>query len=429
LVESLGVACRARLAALAAELTRELAYELGGEKAWRMRHVLRAIEQVAMLTGSRHLDAAVVRQARHRLATAEAEGRAAHEHSLVLLSDHGGIELAPLIGTKAANLGEMERILGPARVPRWTAVTARALSRMLDQRVGRAGTLGAALRRALTRPNVPVGRQADDIARLWAEVELPASLRAGIVEAYQGICAETPAAPVAVRSSAFEEDSERQPWAGQFATFLGVRGEEAVIEHVRRVWASLWGPSVLARRRQMGMPPDAPVASGVVLQRMARARVSGVIFTASPAAGAKQMVLNVGLWLGEGVVSGLSEVDLVLIDRPSQPDRPLHLEYKVADKRHSVVLAPQSPNGTQVAEVSYHRRFRPALESVEIEELVVAALQLENAFRHPLDIEFAFEGADLRILQARPVPVFHASLTSPLLGQAARKGSSQGGPS
>ena len=65
---------------------------------------------------------------------------------------------------------------------------------------------------------------------------------------------------------------------------------------------------------------------------------------------------------------------------------------------------------------------------VEIEELVAAALQLENAFRHPLDIEFAFEGAHLRILQARPVPVFHASLTNSLLAQVAREGPNQGGP-
>jgi phosphoenolpyruvate synthase/pyruvate phosphate dikinase len=71
--------------------------------------------------------------------------------------------------------------------------------------------------------------------------------------------------------------------------------------------------------------------------------------------------------------------------------------------------------------------LRPALESVEIEELVAAALQLEQAFRQPLDIEFAFEGAHLRILQVRPVPVLHAVLLSPLLGQAARAASHQGG--
>lgn len=428
LVETLASVCRARLAALAAELACELARELGADEAWRIRHVLRALEQVTGLTGSCDLDGAVASQARHLLAAAEAERRAAVEHSLVISDGEGGVELAPLIGTKAANLGEMGRILGSRTVPRWAAVADLALQRALDQPAGREGTLGVAMRRVLTCPNTPLERQAEDIARLWAEVELPAGVRAAIVEAYQRICAETPASPVAVRSSAFEEDSEQQPWAGQFATFLGVSGEDAVVEHVRRVWASLWSKSVLARRQQLGMSPETQTRSGVVLQRMVEARVSGVIFTASPAARARQMVLNVGLGLGEGVVSGLAEVDLVLIDRPSQPDRPLELEYKAADKRHQVVLAPESPRGTRVADVAYHRRFRPALESVEIEELVAAALQLEHAFRQPLDIEFAFEGADLRILQARPVPVFHAALSSPLLGQAVRAGSHQGGP-
>ena len=135
-----------------------------------------------------------------------------------------------------------------------------------------------------------------------------------------------------------------------------------------------------------------------------------------------------GLGLGEGIVSGLSEVDLVLIDRPSRPDVSLDVAYKVADKRHQVVLDPAAPKGTCIADVSYHRRFRPALESVEIEELVAAALQLERTFRHPLDIEFAFEDAHLRILQARPVPVFHSALSSPLLARAARERDNQGGP-
>jgi pyruvate,water dikinase len=198
---------------------------------------------------------------------------------------------------------------------------------------------------------------------------------------------------------------------------------------VRRAWAALWSEPVVACRQQLGSRRGDEVGGGVVLQRMVPARASGVLFTASPAANAGQMVLNVGLGLGEGVVSGLTEVDLVIIERPRLPTDPLDLDYKVADKRHRVVLAPESSQRTQVTSVPYHQRLRPALEFVEIQELVAAALQLEAALHHPLDVEFALEGAEFHVLQVRPVPVFHASLASPVLRRAAAAPPAQGDPS
>ena len=423
-----GTAFRLRLQKLQRELLDDLNRDLQGGQAWRIRHSLHALEQTASVIGESCAADGVVGRARQALATAEATQLASTELRLYVSDASGGLELAPLIGTKAAHLGEIARILGPGGVPRWAAVTNEALQRTLGQSIARAGTLGAAIREVMARPQITPGDKADHILRLWSQVPLPDSVHAAIIEAYRWICADEADTPVAVRSSAFEEDSERQPWAGQFVTFLGVHGEDSVVEHVRRTWAALWSRSVLVRRQQLGLGPQVQAASGVVLQRMVEARSSGVLFTASPAARAGQMVLNVGLGLGEGVVSGVAEVDLVVIERPRGPECSLELDYKVADKRHRVVLTAKM-QGTRVAPVPYHQRLRPALEFIEIQQLVAAALALEQVLRHPLDIEFALEGAQLRILQARPVPVFHASLSSPLLIQAAHRLSDIGEPS
>ncbi len=408
------------------ELSEELTTELERGAMGTARHVLQALTQTAALTGHDEATCAIVTRARQTLSAMVADRLEPLTSQRVLRDDAGGVELAPLIGAKAANLGEVRRILGDGKVPRWAAITARALEQTLEQALGRRGTLGTAIRQVLTHPNLPERTKAEGIQRLWSRARLPTGVRAAILDGCRYILAGDPECALAVRSSAFEEDTEQEAWAGQFATFLGVRGEDAVLDHVRRAWAGLWSAAVLERRQRQGVDPTEPLASGLVLQRLVDARVSGVLFTASPAAPPSKMVLNAGLGLGEGVVSGLSEVDLVLIDRPRTKPGTLKLDYKVADKRHRVTLAAGTSRRTRVSEVPYHQRLRPALEFVEIEELVATAQKLETALRHPLDIEFAFEGSHLHILQVRPVPVFHASLTSPLLQPPAGAASTPG---
>ena len=66
--------------------------------------------------------------------------------------------------------------------------------------------------------------------------------------------------------------------------------------------------------------------------------------------------------------------------------------------------------GTRTVETLYHQRLRPALEYTDLRELVRLAISLENLYGFPLDIEFAFTGVRLQILQARPIPLFQTLL-------------------
>jgi len=74
------------------------------------------------------------------------------------------------------------------------------------------------------------------------------------------------------------------------------------------------------------------------------------------------------------------------------------------DKRERVVFDARFGRGTVRADTLSHQRLRPALEYIELCELVWAAERLETAYGYPLDLEFALEGSALRLLQVRPVP-------------------------
>jgi len=220
---------------------------------------------------------------------------------------------------------------------------------------------------------------------------------------------------VAVRSSTWEEDTPDAAWAGQFDTYLCVQGEEELLRHVRLAWAGLWSARALQHRAHAVGAAGLGVGGGVIVQRMVDARVAGVVQTVHAATGRmRELVINAALGLGEGVVSGAVEVDEIRVRKPGAAGGPLQLQYRVGDKRDCIRFDATKGSGTRRAETRFHERLRPALEYAEAEDLVTAALALERTYGQPLEIEFAFEGASPMILQARPIPLFQATLRDTL---------------
>ena len=133
--------------------------------------------------------------------------------------------------------------------------------------------------------------------------------------------------------------------------------------------------------------------------------MSGVLQTVNAANGdRREMVISVGLGLGEGIVSGRVAADLVTVVKDQGPDRdPVHFNYLTNDKLQQVVYDRHRGGGTRLEETLYHQRLRPALEYTELSELVRKALALEDIYGYPLDIEFGLEAQRLWLLQARPV--------------------------
>lgn len=429
-------ACRARLEEIRGALATRLDRCTGPGERWRVRHLFPRLEQAARALGERpgasHVRAAEALRGADGVRVRELGARR------VLDMRAGGVELAPLVGGKAAHLGEIVRVLGESRVPPWFVVGDPALREMLAAPVlaptldalglGPAGHLGAAIARAVAQEGWDARRKAGAVRALWQAVAVPQALAEEIAAAYAGLSPRPgDHAAVAIRSSGREEDGDETAWAGVFDTFLFVRGIDAVLEHLKLAWAGFWTERAIDHRRRLGAGPAA-LGGGVIVQRMIAPRASGVLHTVCAATGQlREMVINVGLGLGEGVVSGTVDADHVLVSKDGDlSGGELRLRYRVGDKREQVVCDRERGTGTRRQETRYHERFRPAMEYVEISELVRAAARLEEALVEPLDIEFAIEGHDLWILQARPVAVFDAAWRETLARHPLRAGAAAG---
>ncbi len=370
----------------------------------RARHLLRHLERCGRALGR---DAAVLAPVGEQLAAADRAALRRRRRSLVLPADVCGFALQPLVGWKAANLGEMTRLAGAALCPPWFVVTDRALTLMLDQ-PAEEGTLGQAIVRALEEPGVDTRHRAAHVRALWEGTPLPEPLIAAVARAYRDLAAaDGGPARVAIRSSSCDEDTEAAMRAGEFETYLNVRGEGALLDHLRLTWAGLWSEQALHSRAADPTAPAWP-CGGLVVQRMADARVSGVVQTVNVARGdLGELVVNAGLGLGEGVVSGVAAADLVTVLKDgADRDDALRFTYLTAEKPVQVVRDERRGTGTRLVETLYHQRLRPALEYVELCELVRACLDLERAYGYPLDLEFAVEDQRLWLLQARPIGTF-----------------------
>jgi phosphohistidine swiveling domain-containing protein len=407
-----------RLAELRTTLLQELrSATRPGADDGRLLYVLEAIHWIDEVLPPRDPPRVTVALERAQAATTKRanERRKSLETRLVIGAQETGPGLERYIGRKASVLGEVTRLLAGAAVPPWFAITHRAFRAALatptaDQGHHGPATLEAAIAAILERPDLEPAHKSARIRELWLGTPLPDGLGAAIQKAYDALGMGDPSPLVAIRSSAVEEDAPSGTWAGQFDTFLFVSGPEALRRHLQLAWAGLWSTRALYHRHA-GEAPAAMAGGGVLVQRMVNARVAGVATSVDAVRGDMgELVINAGLGLGEGIVSGTVAADEVHVVRPEPGGGPLRLRYRVADKRERVVLDDSLGSGTRRVETLFHQRLRPALEYTELETLVNTVVALDSAFGQPVDVEFALEGPRLWILQARPIPLFRAAL-------------------
>jgi pyruvate, water dikinase len=201
--------------------------------------------------------------------------------------------------------------------------------------------------------------------------------------------------PVAVRSSATAEDSEAASYAGQQETYLHVRGAAAVRERVRDCWASFFSERAIFYRERKGSLDDLGMA--VVVQRMVRSDVAGVLFTRDPVRGRRdRMVVEAVLGLGEAAVSGLVTPDHYVLKRDGTVKR-AHVAVQ------PVAIVPVEAGGTEERELGEEEGGAQKLADHHLRALAEIGDDLERRLGGPQDIEWALEGDELFVLQARPV--------------------------
>ena len=251
---------------------------------------------------------------------------------------------------------------------------------------GKAAQLAAAIRAGLP---VPGG-----VALSSGFVDAVAAGRPGVIRELAKICAAL-GCTVAVRSSAVGEDSETASFAGQHLTCLNVRpSPPALADVVRAIWQSARSEAALAYRRRLGLPSEPQI--GVVVQELVLADCAGVLFTRNPFDGADEMVIEASWGLGESVVAGLVTPDRFRVSREGKV-----LERTVGTKDIAVRVLPEG--GTYEAEVPAELVRTLCLDDAQLRELHALATRCEETFGGTQDLEWAFAGGTLYLLQRRVV--------------------------
>ena len=178
--------------------------------------------------------------------------------------------------------------------------------------------------------------------------------------------------PIAVRSSASVEDMASLSFAGQYHSSLDVASTDpaAVLHAVRLTWASLWHPAPCAYRRTWGIPEEVALMA-VVLMRMVDARMAGVMFTQDPASSVPRMRIEAVSGLADVLVSGERTPTVWLVSREPPTDLPADAPLPLA-------------------------------------ELTDLGSRVEQALGPAQDVEWAWDGGRVWLVQSRPITALTA---------------------
>jgi pyruvate,water dikinase len=331
-------------------------------------------------------------------------------------------------GGKGANLARMAAAGMP--VPPGFCVTTEAYGRFVQE---------AGLQARIDATVAAAGGTADEVARATADLRaaivaapMPDALSDAIVAAYWKLGASgTPhfdgsggsgdsggmdgsggsggsggpdgsdggSSYVAVRSSGTAEDLAGASFAGLHDTYLDIRGIDAVLDAVKRCWASMWTARATSYRAARGFD-QRTARIAVVVQAMVAADVAGVMFTANPLNGAcDEIVVNASWGLGEALVSGIATPDEHILALPDLRVK----EQRLGAKELRVVRDPGSESGTVTRPTPQADRERFALSGERLHALGEMGRQVMAWYGGiPQDIEWCLVGDTFYLLQSRP---------------------------
>ena len=311
-----------------------------------------------------------------------------------------------VVGGKGANLGEIYNL--KISVPPGFAITAKAYDYFIEK-----NNLKEKISNLLKGIDYEDTKQLDEstkkIRELISSGEIPKEMEEEIIEAYEHLGSE-PASRgeevedilekksgdvfVAVRSSATAEDLEEASFAGQQETFLNVKGNKELLEKVTRGFASLFTSRATYYRENQGFK-HMDTKLSVIVQKMISADKSGVIFSKDPSHENNNVIIEAVFGLGEGIVSGRITPDRYIVSSDLKI-----LDTKIANKKIAVTYS-----GTENVDVKLKEELSNSqvLKESEIKKLSEIALELEEHYKKPQDIEFAIEDGRIYIVQTRAI--------------------------
>jgi len=317
----------------------------------------------------------------------------------------------PLVGGKNASLGEMYNQLSGKgiNVPNGFALTSEAYWYFLKE-----NKLEKKLKKIFVKFNPKSIKSLQETGSRARKIilggKLPEDLKEKIAESYRKLEKEYGKnCEVAVRSSGVAEDAPKDSFAGQFETFLNVKGKEKLLEAIKKCLASSFGDRVIAYREEKKIS-HLNFALSIGVQKMARSDLasSGIIFTLDTESGFKDIVLINSIWgVGEMIVKGKITPDQFYVFKPTlkQGYRPIIVK-NLGRKNKKYIFAKNG--GLEEADVSPKNQLKFSLSDEDILTLAKWAVLIEEHYGKPQDIEWAKDGktGKLFIVQSRPETVY-----------------------
>jgi pyruvate,water dikinase len=212
--------------------------------------------------------------------------------------------------------------------------------------------------------------------------------------------------PAVVRSSAPAEDTAATSFAGLHESYVNVRGVPALLDAVRRVWASLWSDRALLYRQELGLDILSSNMA-VIVQELMTGQVSGIAFSQSPLDDTQAVVEAV--WgLNEGLVDGTIEPDRWTLDRKTglvlEHREPVRLQKVASAVTVGKDAAPQAGgSGTRLVPLPPAEKDSAPLTADMLRRVFEVAALAEEVFGTPQDVEWTVAGGDVWLLQSRPI--------------------------
>ncbi len=186
-------------------------------------------------------------------------------------------------------------------------------------------------------------------------------------------------------------------FAGQQATFLNVKGNEAIINAVMNCWASLYTARAIYYRVKNNFPHE-KVLIAVVIQKMVNSTSSGVAFSINPSTNEDDIVIESGFGLGEAIVGGEIEPDHYVVDKYT-----FEIKSKKMNYQKFMYIKDENYGRTIKKTLSELQGREQKLNDMQIVTLAKLVKKIEEHYGKPQDTEFAVENGKVYMVQARPV--------------------------
>ena len=309
-------------------------------------------------------------------------------------------------GGKGANLGEM--INADLPVPNGFAVTAQTYKEFIEK-TGIKNQIQDKLNNLNVDDTETLQKVAKEIQKIITDSEIPERMREEIIDNYELLgdnkeahdLIEAKEVFVAVRSSATAEDLPEASFAGQQATYLNIKGKNRVITAVRACWASLFTARAIYYRTKNKFEHDKVLISAIV-QKMVNSDKAGVMFTINPSNNQEdEIVIEAVYGLGEAIVSGSVNPDTYIVDKNTRTIKSM----KIKKQEWGLFRGENGEN--EKKDIPKNEQEQQIIPDSEIKELARLGKKIEDHYQKPMDIEWAIEGNDILIVQARAVTTFH----------------------